>query len=379
MSCVSIFGKNYKANYRLLARVGNIGNMAKSNNGETGKIESNRVVLAIRKHPVVWFFIFAFAISWTLTFANAATKSAYFLSIPGVFAPAIGGIIVAACMNPAPSHASAKKRVIVFVTVLAVSVAVFLFLNYMSGGNLGLGFYASYTATSFLAAYAFSSYYHSIQGVTQMFQGLNQKGKKPIWLLIAVVLPLFFAVAGALINLGFGQSMFQGITLAFITSLTLFIPNMFIFGGPSGEEPGWRGFATPQMQKYYNPLVVGLIIGVMWTAWHLPLYFTGDYPGGVNAALFRFVWNVPLGILFGWVYNKSGGNLMATLLLHTSNNIVASLFPSTNYYMMWSIMIAFTVIAVIATKFWRKTNNLPTIQTTPVKTQTVQNQHLPKS
>ena len=324
---------------------------------------SNKAVLTIRKHPIVWFFVFAFAISWITILAQWLIGPTSFIIIPGVFALAIGGMIVAACMNPAPSHASVKKRIAVFISVFVASGGVFLFLAYMSGRQVGVGFYASYTVTALLAAYTFSSYYHPIQGVAQMFAGLNQKGKKMVWLLIAAVLPLFFAVAGALINLGLGQDMFQTVTIASITSLILLIPNMFLFGGPSGEEPGWRGFATPQMQKYYNPLVVGLIIGLIWTIWHLPLYLTGAYPGGIEAAAVRFIWNTALGVLFAWVFNQSGGNLLAALTLHTSNNIVANLFPATNYYMMWVVMITFTVIVVVATKFWRKTDKLPTIQT----------------
>jgi membrane protease YdiL (CAAX protease family) len=236
----------------------------------------------------------------------------------------------------------------------------------MSAWQVGLGFYISYTATALLAAYTFSSYYHPLQGVAQMFAGLNQKGKNFVWLLIAAGLPLFFAVGGALINLGLGQNMFQAVTAASVISLIMFIPNMFFYGGPSGEEPGWRGFATPQMQKYYNPLVVGFLIGLMWTVWHLPLYWTGSYPGGIEAAAVRFIWNTATGVLFAWVFNESKGNLLALLFLHTSNNIVASLFPATNYYMMWAVMITFTAIAVVATKFWRKTDKLPTIQIKPV-------------
>ncbi len=325
----------------------------------------SRAVLTIRKHPVVWFLVFAFAISWITIFAQWLIGPTSFISIPGVFAPTIGGMIVAACMNPAPSHASVKKRIAVFISVFVISCVVFLFTAYMSAWQVGVGFYASYTVTALLAAYTFSSYYHPIQGVAQMFAGLNQKGKKVVWLLIAAVLPLFFAVAGALINLGMGLNMFQTITTASIISLVLFIPNMFLYGGPSGEEPGWRGFATPQMQKYYNPLATGFVIGILWTVWHLPLYVTGDYPGGIEAAAVRFIWNTALGVLFAWVFNQSGGNLLAALILHTSNNIVASLFPTTNYYMMWAVMITFAVIVVIAAKLWRKTEKLPTIQKQP--------------
>jgi membrane protease YdiL (CAAX protease family) len=235
----------------------------------------------------------------------------------------------------------------------------------MSAWQVSLGFYISYTVTAAIAAYTFSSYYHPNQGIAQMFAGLNQKGKNAIWILIAAVLPLFFAVAGALINLGMGLNVFQTVTTATIISLLLFVPNMFLYGGPSGEEPGWRGFATPQMQKIQNPLLVGFIIGLLWTAWHLPLYFTGDYPGGFEAILVRFIWNTATGVLFAWVFNQSKGNLLAALTLHTSNNIIVNLFPATNWYMMWAVMIASTAILVVATKFWQKTDNLPAIQTKP--------------
>jgi hypothetical protein len=115
------------------------------------------------------------------------------------------------------------------------------------------------------------------------------------------------------------------------------------------------------MQKYYNPLVVGLIIGILWTAWHLPLYFTGDYAGGVEAAILRFAWNVPLGVLFTWVYIKSDGNLLAALLLHTSNNLFVTLFTGQNQNMDWAVMIVFTVIVVVMTGFWRRAGELPTV------------------
>jgi membrane protease YdiL (CAAX protease family) len=202
-----------------------------------------------------------------------------------------------------------------------------------------------------------------MQGVAQLFSGLKQKNKKTIWLLIAFLLPIAFQVVAALINLGLGGNEIYNLTFTLLTSLALFYPNMFFFGGPTAEEPGWRGFATPQMQKWFNPLFAGLLIGVFWTAWHLPLYVTGDYTGGISAVLFRFVFNVPLGVLFSWVYNKSGGNLLASILLHTSNNIGVSMFGPNTENLAIATMIVFTVIVVIASKMWRKTDKLQTIQT----------------
>jgi uncharacterized protein len=46
---------------------------------------------------------------------------------------------------------------------------------------------------------------------------------------------------------------------------------MVVLGGPLFEEPGWRGFALPRLQRLlHGPLVGGLILGSLWALWHLP-------------------------------------------------------------------------------------------------------------
>lgn len=326
--------------------------------------EPNIIVSTIKKHPVTWFFVIAFAISWLIWLASATIIKGTALGTIASFSPTIAGIIVAACMNPTRSNASVKKRIIVFVVTFAIAIAVTV-QTALASPMFPLSSAIVFLIMDILIAYSISSYYHPIKGVTQMYQGLNQKGKKPIWLLIAFALPLAFQIGGALINYAMGINLFTNLTLPFIFLLTSAIPYMFLFGGPTAEEPGWRGFATPQMQKYFNPLVVGIIIGILWTLWHIPLYFTGDYAGGVEAAVLRFAWNVPLGVLFAWVYNKSNGNLFAALLLHTSNNLFVTLFTGANQTMDFVVMIVFTVVVVVVTRFWKKTKNLPTIDEAP--------------
>jgi membrane protease YdiL (CAAX protease family) len=63
--------------------------------------------------------------------------------------------------------------------------------------------------------------------------------------------------------------------LSVLTSyLILFIYPALIIGGPLGEEPGWRGFALPRLQRHYGPLVGTLILSPLWAFWHVPIWLT---------------------------------------------------------------------------------------------------------
>ena len=66
---------------------------------------------------------------------------------------------------------------------------------------------------------------------------------------------------------------FKGLaSVAPLPTLGLFV-YIFFLGGPLGEEPGWRGFALPRLQRRYGPLVGSLILGPIWAFWHLPIFW----------------------------------------------------------------------------------------------------------
>ncbi|MCQ8195155.1 CPBP family glutamic-type intramembrane protease [Streptomyces rugosispiralis] len=46
-----------------------------------------------------------------------------------------------------------------------------------------------------------------------------------------------------------------------------------VISGPLSEEPGWRGTAYPRMRASMGRFRVGLVLGVIWAVWHLPLFF----------------------------------------------------------------------------------------------------------
>lgn len=56
--------------------------------------------------------------------------------------------------------------------------------------------------------------------------------------------------------------------------LMYIVPMFLVIGLINGEELGWRGFALPRLQSKYNALSSSIILGVIWTLFQLPLFFT---------------------------------------------------------------------------------------------------------
>lgn len=48
---------------------------------------------------------------------------------------------------------------------------------------------------------------------------------------------------------------------------------VLIIGGPLGEEFGWRGFLLPGFTAATGWRRASLIVGALWSLWHLPLFY----------------------------------------------------------------------------------------------------------
>jgi uncharacterized protein len=94
------------------------------------------------------------------------------------------------------------------------------------------------------------------------------------------------------------------------------------------EELGWTGFAIPRMRLRHGVLGTGLIVGVLWGAWHFLMNFwaSGVTSGELPLVIFAPTWL--LGILVGqltafrvlmvWVYDRTNGSLFVAMLMHVS-------------------------------------------------------------
>ncbi len=146
--------------------------------------------------------------------------------------------------------------------------------------------------------------------------------------------------------------------------LLFFIYPALIIGGPLGEEPGWRGFALPRLQQRHGPLVGSLILGVIWTFWHVaPVWLASWYAAGmlniynfVLYLLFITSWT----IVMTWVYNSTKGSVFMAILGHAAvdafpNAILWPLLPASLvvtgygvYFGYYGMVIGMGVLALAA-------------------------------
>jgi membrane protease YdiL (CAAX protease family) len=128
---------------------------------------------------------------------------------------------------------------------------------------------------------------------------------------------------------------FQGFPPQFAITYLITFVLIFFAGGPLGEEPGWRGFALPLMQARFGALRGTLLLGVLWTFWHLPDFLTSAQKGGPGTGLYPFIAGLPvfflevmaLAIIFTWVFNHTQGSIFIALVLHTSYNAFGIMSP----------------------------------------------------
>ncbi len=124
--------------------------------------------------------------------------------------------------------------------------------------------------------------------------------------------------------------------------------------GPLPEELGWRGYALDRLQRRWNALVSSLILGVLWAAWHLPLFFIkGSYQNSLGFGSLSF-WAyamtiVGLSVLFTWIYNNNARSILASILLHAVLNLSgAFLLPSLVAEVTKAIHLAIVIGMIIA-------------------------------
>jgi uncharacterized protein len=122
----------------------------------------------------------------------------------------------------------------------------------------------------------------------------------------------------------------------------------------AGEEIGWRGVLLPRLAQRIGYAPAGLVVGVVWASWHLPLFFLpgGDLAGQSFAV---FVLSVTaLSVAMTWLYASTGGSLLLTMLMHAAVNNTTGIVPAAGHggaaavFGLQAPLIGWLTVAVLA-------------------------------
>ena len=234
-----------------------------------------------RSHPVTSYFTLAFAISWA-----------------GVMAVIGSGLI------PAPPAEAQRLFPFVYLAMLAGPPAAGLSMTALTSGRTGLRDYFGR-----LINWRLDARWYAIALVTAPLT---------LALTLLVLAPWSreflpsFRTSDPRGPLQAGSA-FGFLTLAVLVGI----------GAGFFEELGWTGFAIPTLRSRFSVNATGVIVGLLWGAWHFLAIWWGSARafGRASVPLFMFValfsFLPPYRILMARVYDQTRSLLIA-ILMHAS-------------------------------------------------------------
>ena len=140
----------------------------------------------------------------------------------------------------------------------------------------------------------------------------------------------------------------------------LSLPGNLIIGGL--EEAGWMYILQPGLNKKYGFILSSVFTGIIWTAWHVPLFFipgTNHGEGLINFWMFA-VQLIAFRFFNGAIYKISGkGRVFMCVLFHTMFNAASPIFGTVT--MTWAGTIAantvIVLVSIITVRIYDKKNS----------------------
>jgi membrane protease YdiL (CAAX protease family) len=143
-------------------------------------------------------------------------------------------------------------------------------------------------------------------------------------------------------------------TTPFIVFLPFVFLQQMLIGSSMGEEPGWRGYALPRMQAHQSSLRASLLLGLLWSVWHFPLWLTKGHPMQETFLGWSVLGLMATTVLFTWVYNHTKGSLFLALLFHTSIAITGLFLASAETHPLIDVALSWGVVVLVIAVFGPK-------------------------
>jgi membrane protease YdiL (CAAX protease family) len=165
-----------------------------------------------------------------------------------------------------------------------------------------------------------------VLGVTGGRAGIRALGRRMVqwrvrwpYYVAALLVPISVGLAAGGGDVAFGASDAAFANLEVSALLLAFALRMVVpMFAPLGEEPGWRGFALPRMQRVRTPFAATLLLGVIVAAWHAPLLIMSS----VKFEPVMLLGTVAVTFWYTWLFNRTGGSVFMTMVAHAADGII---------------------------------------------------------
>jgi membrane protease YdiL (CAAX protease family) len=131
------------------------------------------------------------------------------------------------------------------------------------------------------------------------------------------------------------------------------LPINLIFGGGL-EELGWRLLLQPALEKKVSFTFASLLTGIIWSLWHLPLFFMqGATQSGTSFLIFA-ISTIGIAFFLAAIYRVSG-SIWLCILFHGAYNSLYEIISFSEDYLSTIVtalvmMIAACVVVHVSTK-----------------------------
>jgi len=185
-----------------------------------------------------------------------------------------------------------------------------------------------------LAALIVTAQSEGQSGVRRLLQSITSWRVSAHWYLLIAAFPPA-ATAFSLVVVDRGVATLSHFDVWPAVSATLRAYLLALPFGPLGEELGWRGMALPRLLSRFGPAVASLIVGVMWTFWHIPMMLWSpgaSIPGFMGLSAFAvavyLVQITAITVLMTWLFLRTRGSVLVAVLAHMTFNTAEAVLYS---------------------------------------------------
>ena len=172
-----------------------------------------------------------------------------------------------------------------------------------------------------------------LTGENSMMLGIDLKGRKWVFFLLAVILPVVYATLGdgviwLMCPEEFGEAEVSSFAVI-IYPLLAIVQGVVLSFAAFGEELGWRGYMMPKLVELMGMPKAIIFGGIIWGLWHAPLTCVGhnfgmDYPGFPYVGIFLMcLFCIALGTVLMYVTIKTN-SIWPAAFMHAVNNSMPS-------------------------------------------------------